>query len=267
MPVRVQLSRSCHRRQNFTLEVIAVPEVERPSLDDEETGIDPVVRKPRLLQELADAAALIRIQRAERGWQRCGSDGHRTRVSTVELEERPEIDRAKTVAVGGHEDRTEPVGATGHSPRSTGILAGVDHPDCPPRRKILGELLDQVGTIPRREDEFVEPLAGIDFHDVKEDWRSPHLHQRLRDLQRVRVRPRPLSPAQDQDLHTRPTAITTFPPAAGHSTPSVGPSASTLPVAIRSPPSSAPLAGASGAGTIIDRSTSIADRGVLDRPL
>ena len=83
----VQLSGVSQCREYLALQVVAIPAVEDPFVEDEEAGIDPVVGQPRLLHEASDPARLVPLDRPVGRRQRDGGHGGSPVMGGVEPQE------------------------------------------------------------------------------------------------------------------------------------------------------------------------------------
>ena len=99
MLVDKQLPCGGQSRKDLPFQIIALPMIERPIIDHEEPGIDPVIGEPRLFDEPPDSTSLVPLQRAVRRWQRNGGHRHGARVRGMKFEEGLHVDGPETVAV------------------------------------------------------------------------------------------------------------------------------------------------------------------------
>ena len=201
MRVHVQLSGLGEQGEHFAFEVVSMPVVEGPLVHHEEAGVDPMVGQPRLFDESRDPPSVVPLESAVRRRQWNGGDGHRPGMRPVELEQRGEVYRCKTVTVGDEEGPAESTGASDDPSGGSGLLAGVDHLGAPALRQVLGEAHQQIGAVPAGEDEIGESLPCVDAHQVTEDRLVADLHERLGHLEALRVCPGPFASAEDQGLH------------------------------------------------------------------
>ena len=201
MLVHVELSCGGQGGENIPFEVVAVEEGECPVVEHEESGVDPVIRQSRFLDEAPDTPGLVPLEGPVWRRERYGGYGNRSPMRIVKGNEGLQVDRAETVAVGSEEGRAECRCASNNAAGRACLLTGVDHLDLRSGRHIFGEGLEEVDAVPAGENELAEPLLHENAHEVEKDRRIPHRHQRLRHLESVGVRPGSLAAAEYQGLH------------------------------------------------------------------
>src|SRR5690606_7056190 len=85
------------------------------------------------------------------------------------------------------------------APAGRRVEPGVDALDHDPVGPLglLDEAVDHLAAVARAEDEPLQPLRGVDLHDVPHDRAAADLHERRGNRLRVLLQPRPPPAAED----------------------------------------------------------------------
>src|SRR5437868_6276335 len=114
--------------------------------------------------------------------------------------QRPDVDVAQAVTVGGVKSIPYIVEAEANSIARIAALSGVDAFDIPIRSmtKVGKKILLQVA---HSEDELVETVRRIDPHDLLDDWQTGNWHQCLRHMTCIRICSAALSATENHNFH------------------------------------------------------------------
>ena len=178
--------------------------LESPVVDHEEAGVDPVIGQQRLLDEALDPAGLVPLDRPVGRGQ-----GTAVTVTAPPWEwwksiSARQVDGTETVAVGGHEGAAEDERAHPMMRPAVPVSSPVSTTStCHASGRSWAKAVDQIGPVAGRKNEIGEALPGVDPHQMEQDRRIAHRHERLGHLEAVRIGPRPLAATENQCLHRR----------------------------------------------------------------
>src|SRR6266508_2745759 len=206
VPVRHQLPFASQPPEKLALEgAVVVQVIEDLPVEDEETAVDPI-GDDRLLLELRHGALVVKFQQAEVRARVDGGERGDAPVRTMELQQRMQIDVGQPVAVR-HAERLVVADVSFDAfdaASGVGVEAGVGKCDAPvfADRTALAQLIitrlahlqreigvepvvfeevafDRVAEIAQAENEIVQPVMGVNFHQMPEHGTAPDLDQSL----------------------------------------------------------------------------------------
>ncbi len=131
-------------------------------------------------------------------------DGHRGQraMGAVEVQQRVEVDVGDAVGVGrGERPACDDISGAVDAAAGLRVEAGVEALDgdaVGPRLR-SGPLLHEVALVPAEQDEALEPLDGVQLHDVPDDRASTDLHEWLGDVDGLLLQAGPPAAAENED--------------------------------------------------------------------
>ncbi|MNE07995.1 hypothetical protein D3C80_1006370 [compost metagenome] len=206
---------------------VALDVVEDPRFEHEEAAIDPATVAQWLFLEAMHLLA-PHIQRTVTPGRLNGSHGRQLAMAVVEIDQGWQVHIGNAVAVSQAEGFVANVIAYPlEAPASCRILASVHQRDSPRLgmtvvdmhlvfrhvegdighvQEIVGEvLLDHIALVTEANHEIVDPVVGVDFHDVPNDGLATNFDHRFRAQMRLFTDTGTQATGQDDCFHCRHT--------------------------------------------------------------
>src|ERR1035437_6062608 len=207
----------------FPERIVAVDVVQNLWFEHEESAVDPAFARLVLLGERAHFIAL-QLEAAESRGRAHGRDRRQLAVRLVECDQFADVHVAHAVAVRDPERfRADPVLPLPEAAAGLCIETGIDEVDGPVLaalavrdrvavRQVDGEVArhravrekvrpHHLGLVPEGEHELVEPVRGVEVHDVPEDRPAADFDHRLWASGGLLRQPRAEPTGQDHNLH------------------------------------------------------------------